>query len=164
MGFGQTASSSLQFFEGVIITMSLLHFVAASLTSCQMEYQERLRNWLLPGPYIPQCSHQGQYEPMQCYESYCFCVNEHGVELVGSRVDKTEGKPNCNDGGNYLTTFCQQYSTNLLKSPESKKTSKMEKKIRNLESNEARFTTVVGSLFYTSIYKSISLQKSTLVN
>lgn len=40
----------------------------------------------------------------------------------------------------------------------------MEKKIRNLESNEARFTTVVGSLFYTSIYKSISLQKSTLVN
>lgn len=126
--------------------MSLLHFVAASPTSCQTEYQERLRSWLLPGPYIPQCSHQGQYEPMQCYESYCFCVNEHGVELVGSRVDKTEGKPNCNDGGNYLTKFCQLYPTNLLKSPKSKETSKMEKKIRNLESYEARLTIVVGSL------------------
>lgn len=89
---------------------------AASLTSCQMEYQERLRNWLLPGPYIPQCSHQGQYEPMQCYESYCFCVNEHGVELVGSRVDKTEGKPNCNDGVSTLTV-CQKQLQDYLRNP-----------------------------------------------
>ena len=89
----------------VSLLVTLLHFAAASLTPCQKEYQERIRSWLLPGPYIPQCTHQGMYEPMQCDESYCYCVNEHGVELVGSRMDIIEGQPKCTTGGKYCTFY-----------------------------------------------------------
>lgn len=39
---------------------------------------------------------------MQCQGLYCYCVNEHGVELVGTRMDITEGKPKCRAGGNYF--------------------------------------------------------------
>ncbi|PFX15746.1 Equistatin [Stylophora pistillata] len=94
---------------------------AASPTPCQEEYQERLRSWLLPGPHIPQCSHQGLYEPMQCYQSYCFCVNEHGVELVGSRIDITEGKPKCSNGGSSLTSCQKQLQEAINLSPDPDK-------------------------------------------
>ena len=76
-----------------------VYSVAAALTPCQKEYQDRLRSWLLPGPYIPQCTYDGKYEPVQCQGSYYYCVNEYGVELVDSRVDTIEGRPNCRDGG-----------------------------------------------------------------
>lgn len=81
----------------------LYPFLAAALTPCQREYQDRLRSWLLPGPYIPQCTYEGKYEPVQCQGFYCYCVNEHGVELVDSRVDITEGQPKCGAGGKKIT-------------------------------------------------------------
>lgn len=80
----------------------VFQFTASVLTQCQKEYQKILRSWILPGPYIPQCTHEGKYEPMQCQGLYCYCVNEHGVELVGTRMDITEGKPKCRAGGNYF--------------------------------------------------------------
>lgn len=82
----------------------IVHFAAAALTLCQKEYQERLRSWLLPGPYVPRCALDGKYDPMQCQGFYCYCVNEHGVELVESRVDIAEGQPKCKVGGKKLQT------------------------------------------------------------
>ncbi|KAJ7381089.1 hypothetical protein OS493_004687 [Desmophyllum pertusum] len=89
---------------------------AVSLTPCQKEYQERLSSWLLPGPYIPQCTYKGTYEPIQCQGFYCYCVNEHGVELVDSRVDITEGQPKCSAAG-YTLTLCQKEFQDYLRHP-----------------------------------------------
>ena len=75
-------------------------YIASPLTQCEMEQQEILRSWIVPGPYIPQCADDGRYNPIQCQGQYCYCVNGYGVELVESRVYITEGRPHCYDGGN----------------------------------------------------------------
>ena len=82
-----------------------LHSTASPLTQCQKEYQEILRSWILPGPYIPQCTHDGRYEQVQCQRHYCYCVNENGVEYAGTRVDITEGRPKCHTGGDPFCLF-----------------------------------------------------------
>ncbi|XP_068710293.1 uncharacterized protein [Montipora foliosa] len=89
---------------------------ASKLTQCQREYQEILRSWIIPGPYIPQCTDDGRYEPIQCQGQYCYCVNEHGVELVRTRVHTTEGRPKCRNRG-LLLTMCQEQFQDYLRHP-----------------------------------------------
>ncbi len=50
-----------------------------------------------PGRYVPQCTEAGEYETIQCYGStgYCWCVNENGEEVEGSRRGPGKGSPNC---------------------------------------------------------------------
>ena len=87
------------------LLLYFLHSTASPLTQCQKEYQEILRSWILPGPYIPQCTHDGRYERVQCQGRYCYCVNENGVEYAGTRVDVTEGRPKCHTGGDPFCLF-----------------------------------------------------------
>jgi hypothetical protein len=49
------------------------------------------------GEFIPQCEEDGSYSPMQCWGStgYCWCVDEYGVEIVGTSLGPGEGLPNC---------------------------------------------------------------------
>lgn len=48
---------------------------------------------------IPKCSHEGEFEPIQCSNEIngteCWCVDEYGVEISGTRRD-TEEDVNCN--------------------------------------------------------------------
>jgi len=92
------------------------HSRASPLTQCEMEQQEILRSWIVPGPYIPECVDDGRYNPIQCQGQYCYCVNEYGVELVESRVHITEGKPHCYDEG-ALMTLCQSQFQEFLRQP-----------------------------------------------
>ena len=57
----------------------------------------------LMGEFVPQCESDGSFSPMQCWGStgYCWCVDESGVEIVGTALGPGQGTPNCEsfDGG-----------------------------------------------------------------
>ena len=69
-----------------------------SATKCQLAYAES--GSLKDGKYIPKCTETGAYEKMQCLYGNvgeCWCVNEDGEELAGTR-QKGKGKPDCENG------------------------------------------------------------------
>ena len=51
------------------------------------------------GCYIPQCTEDCTWEPMQCWGStgYCWCVDENGVEIEGTSTPSWEGFPDCEE-------------------------------------------------------------------
>ncbi|XP_071507379.1 uncharacterized protein [Diadema antillarum] len=69
------------------------------LTTCQMhkmEATEAARESPQANLYIPQCDSDGSYSEVQCYQGqarYCWCVNEAGEELPGTRQRNSE--PTC---------------------------------------------------------------------
>ncbi|KAM3862522.1 testican-2 [Diretmus argenteus] len=46
------------------------------------------------GLFIPSCNEDGYYRKQQCDRGECWCVNQHGGEVAGSRI---RGKPDCDD-------------------------------------------------------------------
>ena len=51
------------------------------------------------GCYIPQCTENCEWEPIQCWSStgYCWCVDEDGVEIEGTNTPSWEGLPDCEE-------------------------------------------------------------------
>ncbi|XP_078262824.1 uncharacterized protein nid2a isoform X2 [Rhinoraja longicauda] len=49
------------------------------------------------GVYIPQCDEEGNYQEMQCHGStgHCWCVDEEGQEVPGTRRSPGTGQPPC---------------------------------------------------------------------
>lgn len=45
-----------------------------------------------PGQFIPSCDEDGFYRRQQCDRGECWCVDQNGGEVAGSRI---RGKPNC---------------------------------------------------------------------
>ncbi|KAM3840976.1 thyroglobulin [Vipera latastei] len=58
-------------------------------------------------PYIPQCDGQGNWEPIQCYEStgHCWCVDETGRYVSDSLMTRSTQLPQCQ-------TSCQRSQVN----------------------------------------------------
>ncbi len=58
------------------------------------------------GCYIPQCTAQCEWEPLQCWSStgYCWCVDQQGNEIEGTSQPSWQGLPECNEecGNSYL--------------------------------------------------------------
>ncbi len=66
------------------------------LSDCQT--QARAAEGLLTvGNYVPQCRADGSFEPRQCHGNtgHCWCVNEDGEELLGTRRGPGEGIVTC---------------------------------------------------------------------
>jgi len=51
------------------------------------------------GCFIPQCTENCEWEPMQCWGStgYCWCVDENGIEIEGTSQPSSEGFPDCEE-------------------------------------------------------------------
>ena len=51
------------------------------------------------GCYIPQCTENCEWEPMQCWSStgYCWCVDENGIEIEGTSTPSWQGMPDCEE-------------------------------------------------------------------
>ena len=51
------------------------------------------------GCFIPQCTENCEWEPMQCWGSigYCWCVDENGIEIEGTSQPSWEGLPDCQE-------------------------------------------------------------------
>lgn len=70
-----------------------LYFLTG-LTKCQKEYLEATSGPALIGRFIPKCSVDGWYAPMQCHGStgFCWCVAKDGKEIPNTRI---RGRPKC---------------------------------------------------------------------
>ena len=51
------------------------------------------------GCFIPQCTDDCEWEPMQCWSStgYCWCVDEDGAEIDGTSQPAWQGPPDCEE-------------------------------------------------------------------
>ena len=56
------------------------------------------------GCYIPQCTENCEWEPMQCWSStgYCWCVDENGAEIGGTSMPSWQGYPDCEEFNNII--------------------------------------------------------------
>jgi len=64
-------------------------------------YEEFLANENCDGAscFIPQCTEDCEWEPMQCSGStgYCWCVDENGIEIEGTSQPSWDGFPDCEE-------------------------------------------------------------------
>ncbi|XP_027147434.1 nidogen-2 isoform X8 [Larimichthys crocea] len=53
----------------------------------------------IAGVFVPQCDDNGQYIPLQCHGStgYCWCVQNNGQEIAGTRTVPGETPTNCDN-------------------------------------------------------------------
>ena len=51
------------------------------------------------GTFRPHCHPDGEYDRLQCYNSLCYCVDEHGKKIKGTETE-AGGVPPC--GGKHL--------------------------------------------------------------
>ncbi|CAJ1067344.1 testican-2-like isoform X2 [Xyrichtys novacula] len=54
------------------------------------------------GRFIPSCDEDGYYRKQQCERGECWCVDQNGGEVAGSRI---RGKPDCDDEMAYSGDF-----------------------------------------------------------
>lgn len=67
--------------------------------------------------FIPWCRADGSYSPVQCYSSYCYCVNSNGQEISNTRTYIETGKPKCTYTSEFSVSIgCQLGLFVLLKS------------------------------------------------
>ena len=58
--------------------------------------------------FTPDCMEDGTYKPIQCYEKagigkWCWCVDENGLEVIGSKVE------NSGNAGNLTGEKCDEF-------------------------------------------------------
>ena len=70
-----------------------------NLTTCVFQLVQHSQG--LIGTYRPICTEDGQYRPIQCQGSECWCVDVNGNEILGTFVKKPD-MPNC--GGNSIVS------------------------------------------------------------
>ena len=60
-----------------------------------MGFVSQTDKWV--GCFVPQCTEDCDWESMQCWGStgYCWCVDENGIEIVGTAMAAWEGLPDC---------------------------------------------------------------------
>lgn len=64
------------------------------LTSCQLEayVAESSNIFLETNLFVVRCQANGEYNPEQCVQTYCYCVDRNGLEITNSRVETTFGE------------------------------------------------------------------------
>ncbi|XP_075067568.1 thyroglobulin [Mixophyes fleayi] len=61
---------------------------ATCLSFCQLTKQQILVSGYINSSstsYVPRCSDSGEYEPVQCDQQQCWCVDTEGMEIYGTR-------------------------------------------------------------------------------
>ncbi|XP_077995776.1 papilin-like isoform X2 [Glandiceps talaboti] len=88
-------------------------------TLCRRKYAEATLNAeFLLGNFIPQCTAEGAFEHMQCHGStgHCWCVNDDGEEVPGTRRAPNEPQPICEEL--QVDTECRRQRSDALRNPE----------------------------------------------
>ena len=87
------------------IILSLLSFLSliCSQDCCEVA-DDATNNCGGLGCYIPQCTDNCEWEPMQCWSStgYCWCVDENGEEIEGTSMPSWQGEPDCEEFNSFL--------------------------------------------------------------
>nr|XP_056707120.1 nidogen-2 [Euleptes europaea] len=94
--------------------------MASRLTRCEHErlYSSQQGSPIPGGPHVPQCDDQGNYRPLQCRSSTgeCWCVDEDGREISGSRTPPGASPPPCGapEPTQRPQTMCERWRESLL--------------------------------------------------
>ena len=86
---------------------AIVLFAVPSDTECRQEYETALKNYAV-GRYVPRCRPDGRYEPLQCHATVCFCVDQYGKEISGSRKSAFS-PPSCLTLGMYCHQLCKLF-------------------------------------------------------
>ena len=65
------------------------------LTTCQRQREIAMKT----DGFIPRCNHEGDYEALQCYAGFCWCVNDEGKEISNSRTPENHQTLDCRNLG-----------------------------------------------------------------
>ncbi|XP_002734929.1 uncharacterized protein LOC100329048, partial [Saccoglossus kowalevskii] len=63
-------------------------------SNCRRQRQQALG---IPGALVPECTDSGKFTPIQCQGADCWCVNENGDEIIGTRRGPEDARPDCQD-------------------------------------------------------------------
>uniref|UniRef100_A0A158Q7V6 Thyroglobulin type-1 domain-containing protein n=1 Tax=Elaeophora elaphi TaxID=1147741 RepID=A0A158Q7V6_9BILA len=66
----------------------------------------RLPEKTLGRGYVPKCAVDGQFENIQCDDDFCWCVDEKGIEIIGTKTARKTGSPNCLQRRNCKAKLC----------------------------------------------------------
>lgn len=88
----------------VIKTLDCCCCVGTAVTTCRRTYQDALRRDSM-NRFVPWCRADGSYSPVQCFSSYCYCVNTNGQEISNTRTYIETGKPKCTHTSKSFLTF-----------------------------------------------------------
>uniref|UniRef100_A0A4W3IYH5 Nidogen 2 n=1 Tax=Callorhinchus milii TaxID=7868 RepID=A0A4W3IYH5_CALMI len=79
----------------------LLESAGRPKTACEQE-RERVQTQFSPrgsrpysGNYVPQCDDAGKFRPQQCHQSQCWCVDDWGREIPGTKSLSGSVPPQC---------------------------------------------------------------------
>ncbi|XP_056419114.1 thyroglobulin-like [Hyla sarda] len=84
---------------------------------CQKERQALLgASRPLLGAFVPECDEKGNYIPKQCHGStgYCWCVNEEGKEIDGTKTSPGQPSQTCEDSAAKKSTPCLRHRQRAL--------------------------------------------------
>jgi len=64
---------------------------------CPVCSNDRENSKDVPGAFVPTCKDDGTFEEKQCHAStgHCWCVDDNGKEIEGTKKAPGEGEPNC---------------------------------------------------------------------
>ncbi|KAM4690530.1 nidogen-2 [Rhinophrynus dorsalis] len=72
----------------------------------------------LVGQFVPECDQEGNYTPLQCHGStgHCWCVNDHGEEIQGTRTPPGSSTPRCGvpEPTQRPQTVCERWKQSLI--------------------------------------------------
>lgn len=94
----------------VIKTLDCCCCIGTAVTTCRRTYQDALKRDSM-NRFVPWCRADGSYSPVQCFSSYCYCVNTNGQEISNTRTYVETGKPKCTHTSKSFVTF--DFSDNL---------------------------------------------------
>lgn len=82
-----------QLCTAIVNVMFIWFYEGPNPTKCQKAYLEALRNYL-PGRFIPRCTRDGKFEPIQQDGEDAYCVDGEGKEISGTRLTRPF-RPKC---------------------------------------------------------------------
>ena len=105
----ETSYDAAHYKEKLNFSIALTSFSGTNLTTCVFQLVQHSQG--LIGQYKPKCTLDGQYEPIQCQGSECWCVDGIGNEILGT-FSKLPDIPDC--GGNYYFLRSEEQADQCL--------------------------------------------------
>lgn len=89
--------------QGIDLSIDFLILIL----ECEHRREQALQGGLISGAFVPLCSPDGTFELLQCHSAtgQCFCVDEHGVEIPGTRTLPGEVPADCKSKRKILQKF-----------------------------------------------------------
>lgn len=98
MGWAATYAACITFSHGSVPCVMKAWFMGVWRGYAVCKLRLLFYTWFIcvsaPGRFIPSCDEDGYYRKQQCDKGECWCADQNGGEVAGSRI---RGKPDCGE-------------------------------------------------------------------